>query len=278
MSYRAPLDDIGFALKHGAALGPAIEQGLFGDLSLDDVEAVLAEAGRFAGEVIAPLNRIGDTFGAKFEDGAVTTAPGWKEAYRDWRLAGWNAVTAPAQWGGQALPQIVNAACTEMWHAASVGFANWPDADHGGDRRAQRPRQRHAQAHVSGKARLRRMDGHHAAHRAAGRLRRRRVAHARRARRRRQLSPQGPENLHHLRRARFHRQHHPFRAGAAARCAARHARHFAVPGAEIPAASRRLARRAQRRPRPFDRAQARHSRLADLHHDPRRQWRRHRIF
>src|SRR5580693_4196383 len=126
MSYRAPLDDIGFALKYGAALGPAIEQGLFGDLSLDDVEAVLAEAGRFAGEVIAPLNRIGDTFGAKFADGAVTTAPGWKEAYRDWRLAGWNAVTAPAQWGGQALPQIVNAACTEMWQAASMGFANGP--------------------------------------------------------------------------------------------------------------------------------------------------------
>src|SRR5580658_10022281 len=126
MSYRAPLDDIGIALKYGAALGSAIEQGLFGDLSLDDVEAVLAEAGRFAGEVIAPLNRIGDTFGAKFENGAVTTAPGWKEAYRDWRLAGWNAVTAPAQWGGQALPQIVNAACTEMWHAASVGFANGP--------------------------------------------------------------------------------------------------------------------------------------------------------
>ncbi len=52
--------------------------------------------------------------------------PGWKEAYRGWRLGGWNAVTAPADWGGQALPQIVNAACTEMWHAASIGFANGP--------------------------------------------------------------------------------------------------------------------------------------------------------
>ena len=126
MSYRAPLDDIGFALRHAAGLGTAVEQGLFGELSLDDVDAVVAEAGRFAGEVIAPLNRVGDTFGAKFKDGAVTTAPGWKEAYRDWRLAGWNAVTAPAQWGGQALPQTVNAACTEMWHSASVGFANGP--------------------------------------------------------------------------------------------------------------------------------------------------------
>src|ERR1700730_8039097 len=93
---------------------------------MDVVEAVLAEAGRFAGEVIAPLNRIGDTFGTPFKDGVVTTAPGWKEAYKAWREGGWNAVTAPLEWGGQALPQTVQAACTEMWHAASVGFANRP--------------------------------------------------------------------------------------------------------------------------------------------------------
>ena len=126
MTYRAPLADIGFALKHSTALVPAIEQGLFGDLTMDDIEAIAAEAGRFAGEVIAPLNRIGDTYGTPFKDGAVTTAPGWKEAYRAWRGAGWNSVTAPAEWGGQGLPQIVNAACTEMWHAASIGFANGP--------------------------------------------------------------------------------------------------------------------------------------------------------
>jgi len=126
VTYRAPLVDIGFALKYGASLGPAMEQGLFGELGIDDIDAIVAEAGRFAGEVIAPLNRIGDTYGTPFKDGVVTTAPGWKEAYRAWRLAGWNAVTAPANWGGQALPQIVNAACTEMWHAASVGFANGP--------------------------------------------------------------------------------------------------------------------------------------------------------
>ncbi len=126
MTYQAPLADIALALRHAASLGPAIEQGLFGDLTLDDADAVVAEAGRFAGAVIAPLNRIGDTFGTVFKDGAVTTAPGWKEAYRAWRTAGWNSVTAPAEWGGQALPQIVNAACTEMWHAASIGFANGP--------------------------------------------------------------------------------------------------------------------------------------------------------
>ncbi|HEY1980888.1 MAG TPA: acyl-CoA dehydrogenase [Xanthobacteraceae bacterium] len=126
MTYQAPLADIGFALKHGAALDRAIEQGLFGELTLDDVDAVLTEAGRFAGEVIAPLNRIGDTVGTPFKDGVVTTAPGWKEAYKAWREGGWNAVTAPLEWGGHALPQTVQAACTEMWHAASIGFANGP--------------------------------------------------------------------------------------------------------------------------------------------------------
>jgi alkylation response protein AidB-like acyl-CoA dehydrogenase len=126
VTYRAPLGDIGSALKHAATIAPAIEQGLFGELGIEDIEAIVAEAGRFAGEVIAPLNRIGDTYGARFSDGNVTTAPGWKEAYHAWRLAGWNAVTASPEWGGQGLPQIVNAACTEMWHAASVAFANGP--------------------------------------------------------------------------------------------------------------------------------------------------------
>jgi len=126
MSYRAPLADIASALKHAATLAPAIEQGLFGELGIGDIDAIVSEAGRFATEVIAPLNRIGDTYGTRFNDGNVTTAPGWKEAYRAWRLAGWNAVTAPSEWGGQELPQIVNAACTEMWHAASVAFANGP--------------------------------------------------------------------------------------------------------------------------------------------------------
>jgi alkylation response protein AidB-like acyl-CoA dehydrogenase len=126
VTYRAPLADIGSALKYAAPLLPAIEQGLFGELGGEDIEAIVAEAGRFAAEVIAPLNRVGDTYGTPFKDGVVTTAPGWKEAYRAWRLAGWNAVTAPLECGGQSLPQIVNAACTEMWHAASVGFANGP--------------------------------------------------------------------------------------------------------------------------------------------------------
>jgi acyl-CoA dehydrogenase len=126
VTYHAPLADMGFALKYGAALTPALEQGFFGDLSMDDVEAVLAEAGRIAAEVIAPLNRVGDLSGTTFKDGAVTTAPGWKEAYRAWCEGGWNGLASPVEWGGQGLPQVVNAACTEMWNAASMAFGVGP--------------------------------------------------------------------------------------------------------------------------------------------------------
>ena len=52
--------------------------------------------------------------------------PGWKEAYRAWAEAGWNAVSAPPQWGGQDLPRAVNAACTEMWNAAAMAFGVGP--------------------------------------------------------------------------------------------------------------------------------------------------------
>lgn len=126
MTYRAPLADIAFALKHGAGLAPELAAGSFGDLTEDVVDAILSEAGRFASDVIAPLNRVGDLHGTPFKDGAVTTPPGWKEAYRDWAAAGWNGLAAPAEWGGQALPHAINAACIEMWNAASMAFGIGP--------------------------------------------------------------------------------------------------------------------------------------------------------
>jgi acyl-CoA dehydrogenase len=126
VTYQAPLADIGFALKNGVALQSALDEGLFGDLAMDDVDAVLAEAGRLAGQVIAPLNRVGDKYGTPFKDGVVTTPPGWKEAYRAWRDGGWNGLAAPTEWGGQGLPQTINAACIEMWHGGSIAFADGP--------------------------------------------------------------------------------------------------------------------------------------------------------
>jgi acyl-CoA dehydrogenase len=126
MTYRAPVADIAFALEHASGFGPALAEGLYGDLSQDVVQAVLEEAGRFAGDVLAPLNVTGDRHGTPFKDGAVATAPGWKDAYRAWAQAGWNGLAAPAQWGGQALPQAVNAACIEMWNSAALAFGLGP--------------------------------------------------------------------------------------------------------------------------------------------------------
>ncbi len=126
MTYRAPVADIAFALKHAGGLRAALADGLYGDLDEETVDSVLAEAGRFASDVIAPLNRIGDKFGTPFKDGAVTTPPGWKAAYTAWVAAGWNGLAAPMQWGGQELPQALNAACVEMWNSASMAFGIGP--------------------------------------------------------------------------------------------------------------------------------------------------------
>jgi acyl-CoA dehydrogenase len=80
MTYRAPVADIAFTLKHAAGLAQVLEEGLYGDLTEDVVDAVLEEAGRFASDVIGPLNRVGDRLGTPLKDGAVTMPPGWKEA------------------------------------------------------------------------------------------------------------------------------------------------------------------------------------------------------
>jgi acyl-CoA dehydrogenase len=126
MTYRAPVADIAFTLKHATGFAPALAEGLYGDLAEDLVDAVLAEAGRFATDVLAPLNAIGDRHGTPFRDGVVTTPPGWREAYRDWAAGGWNGLAASAQWGGQDLPQAINAACLEMWNSACMAFGIGP--------------------------------------------------------------------------------------------------------------------------------------------------------
>jgi acyl-CoA dehydrogenase len=125
MAYRAPVDDMLFTLRHAAGFAQGQADGVY-DLGDDLVEAILSEAGRFAGEVLAPIDRVGDRHGTPFRDGEVTTAPGWKQAYRAWAAAGWNGLAAPAEWGGQGLPRALNAACIEMWNAASMAFGVGP--------------------------------------------------------------------------------------------------------------------------------------------------------
>lgn len=124
--YTAPVNDIAFTLKHVAGLGAALESGAFGDLSEDIVDAILHEAGRFATDEVAPLAEIGDRQGSKLVDGAVRTPDGWADLYRRWAEGGWNGLTAPEEFGGQALPHLLNVAALEMWNSGSMAFALCP--------------------------------------------------------------------------------------------------------------------------------------------------------
>jgi alkylation response protein AidB-like acyl-CoA dehydrogenase len=126
MTYRAPINDMLLALHHGAGLAAAVQAGHYGDFDSDIVAAVLEEAGKFASDVLAPLNRTGDEKGITLADNKVTTAPGWPDAYQRWSAAGWNAVSGPEAFGGQGLPLAVNAACTEIWSASNIAFGLCP--------------------------------------------------------------------------------------------------------------------------------------------------------
>ena len=122
MAYKAPVSDILFTLNHVAGFSRHVEDGMFGDLDMATVEAILEEAGRFASEELAPLNRSGDEHGAKLKDGEVILPPGWKDAYRKFWEGGWNALPLPQAHGGQGLPVALSMAVNEMWNGANMAF------------------------------------------------------------------------------------------------------------------------------------------------------------
>ncbi|BCH26196.1 acyl-CoA dehydrogenase [Mesorhizobium sp. L-8-3] len=124
--YRAPVDEIVFTLKHVAGLQAATDAGTFSELTEDLVDAIVGEAGRFASEEVAPLHAIGDEHGAVLKDAAVTMPPGWKDLYRRWVEGGWNALSGPAEFGGQGLPTMLGVAALEMWNSGSMAFGIGP--------------------------------------------------------------------------------------------------------------------------------------------------------
>ncbi|HPG89368.1 MAG TPA: acyl-CoA dehydrogenase, partial [Hyphomicrobium sp.] len=126
MTYSAPVDDIVTALKTVADLDARLANGFYPGLDADTVRAVLEEAGSFAADVLAPLNWSGDRIGARWHDGAVTTPPGFAEAYRKFSDAGWSALPCSEEFGGQALPEIIASSVGEIWNAANLAFGLCP--------------------------------------------------------------------------------------------------------------------------------------------------------
>ena len=131
MTFTAHVDDLRHTLNHVVGLPQQIEAGLLGDLDADLVDAVLEEAGRFATEVIAPLNRVGDIEGTRRDGDAVIMPPGWKDAYRQWSEAGWGALPCPPEFGGQGLPMQIGLAAQELWNSASMAFGIGTVLTHG---------------------------------------------------------------------------------------------------------------------------------------------------
>ncbi len=126
MSFTPPVNDILATLKSISGLPEMIERGLFNDLDMDTVEAILVEAGRFSSEVLAPLNDVGDRESCKLTAGSVSTPKGWQAAYNDFREAGWNSLPGPQAYGGQALPSALSMAVCELWNGANLSFGLCP--------------------------------------------------------------------------------------------------------------------------------------------------------
>ena len=106
---------------------PALAENADGDL----MRQVAEEAGKFVGEVVAPLNRDGDEIGAQWKDGAVTMPPGFRDAYQAFWQAGWPALSAAPEDGGQGLPAVLEAMLYEWLSAANHGWTMAPGLLHG---------------------------------------------------------------------------------------------------------------------------------------------------
>uniref|UniRef100_UPI00301E2153 acyl-CoA dehydrogenase family protein n=1 Tax=Phenylobacterium sp. TaxID=1871053 RepID=UPI00301E2153 len=132
MPYTAPVRDYAFLLRDVLELERYANLPAFADASIDTVEAILAEAGRFTSEVLAPLNGVGDKEGCVWSpDFTVRTPTGFKDAYAKLVEGGWPGLGADPAYGGQGLPDVVSLAVTEMSSSANMAFTMYQGLGHG---------------------------------------------------------------------------------------------------------------------------------------------------
>ena len=132
-SYKAPLDDIRFALFDVLDSEAAFARLGFADANRELVDAVLDEAARFSETVLAPLNRVGDEVGCTFDPatGDVAVPPGFKHAFDQFVEGGWTGLTNAPEHGGQGMPATLGGVLTEMVDSANLAWGNFPMLSHG---------------------------------------------------------------------------------------------------------------------------------------------------
>jgi alkylation response protein AidB-like acyl-CoA dehydrogenase len=121
--YQAPVKDMLFVINHLAGLEQVSKLQGFEEATPDLVEAVLEEAAQLAGEVVAPINEIGDREGTRVEDGKVVVPDEFKRVYQQVTGDGWSGISMSADAGGQGLPYCVGLAIEEMWQSASLAWS-----------------------------------------------------------------------------------------------------------------------------------------------------------
>jgi len=133
-TYTPPLRDMQFVLHE--LLGAVDELKLLprhADVDAETIDAVLTEAGKFAAEVLFPLNGVGDLEGCTLDKAtrAVSTPKGFKEAYAKYVEGGWPALSCDPEYGGQGLPVLVNQCLYEMLNSANQAWTMYPGLSHG---------------------------------------------------------------------------------------------------------------------------------------------------
>ena len=130
--YQPRIQDMQFVLSNVLGVPDQLKAlSAFDEVDTDLMHQVLEEAGKFVGEVVAPLNRDGDEIGAQWQDGKVTMPPGFQSAYQMFWQAGWPALSAAPEDGGQGLPSVLEIMLYEMLSAANHGWTMAPGLLHG---------------------------------------------------------------------------------------------------------------------------------------------------
>ncbi len=130
--YQAPARDARFIINEVLRVGELGDLPGFEGASADIVDAIIEEAGKFASEVLAPLNATGDKEGCtRHQDGSVSTPAGFREAHGQFREAGWGTLSAPEEFGGQGLPHVIGFAAEEFMSSANMAFAMYPGLTNG---------------------------------------------------------------------------------------------------------------------------------------------------